>query len=277
MGEQRAVIVGIGSNLGSRQASIECAVRLLDAHPQLEVEATSPTYETEPVGPSQPRFLNAAARIISSLDPVDLLDALLTMERRLGRERDRVERWGPRSLDLDLLWDARGSHKSDRLRVPHAALEQRSFALTPLLDVAPELRRRYGVALDRAGGMLTPWDRAPTRVVHRDRFDHDVEVEADSIADACALAAFRDPPTLVTSTKTRNVDSSASAFATALRELFASGFDVGCAAVSHCSNTQWIVHFHGTNQAIPHAHDVRFATTSGERRLHRAHMSLRIA
>src|SRR5918995_387507 len=97
-----SAFIGIGANLGDRKRSIEDALRLLDAHAGLDVVAVSAIRETEPVGVvDQPRFLNAAAKLETRLSPRQLLDRLLGVERELGRVR--VERYGPRTIDLDLL------------------------------------------------------------------------------------------------------------------------------------------------------------------------------
>lgn len=145
-------IVGVGSNLGQRETTIAAARTMLDSVEAIVVEAMSPFYETEPVGPPQPRYLNAAMRIRTDLSPVALLDALLRVERSLGRCRDPSLRWGPRTIDLDLLWCDHGEVRFPRLTVPHPELEKRAFALAPLLDVAPELVPRYSEPLMALGG-----------------------------------------------------------------------------------------------------------------------------
>jgi 2-amino-4-hydroxy-6-hydroxymethyldihydropteridine diphosphokinase len=127
-------VIGLGSNLGDRRALLDAARRELTALGA--VNAFSPLYETEPVGPPQPLFLNAAVLLTTATSPLDLLDELLGVERRLGRVRD--ERWGPRLIDLDILWIATGSFDSPRLTVPHPELRNRAFALRPLLDVRPD-------------------------------------------------------------------------------------------------------------------------------------------
>jgi 2-amino-4-hydroxy-6-hydroxymethyldihydropteridine diphosphokinase len=137
--------VGLGSNLGDRQRSLEGALRTLSARPEVRVLAVSPVYETDPVGVlDQPRFLNAAARLTTSLDARALLNALLETERRMGRVRDR--RWGPRTLDLDLLLYGDGVICEEGLVVPHPLLTERPFVLAPLCDldgaaVHPVLKR----------------------------------------------------------------------------------------------------------------------------------------
>jgi 2-amino-4-hydroxy-6-hydroxymethyldihydropteridine diphosphokinase len=130
--------VGIGSNLGDRETNLRRAVDLLSAEEGIEVVAVSEIRETEPVGPvEQGPFLNGAVKVETSLGPRELLDRLLSVENRLGRVRS--ERWGPRTIDLDLL--LYGSNRIDEpgLAVPHPRLHERRFALEPLLDLDPAL------------------------------------------------------------------------------------------------------------------------------------------
>lgn len=142
-------VVGLGSNLGSREECLRAALDLLEATEGVRLVACSRLYCTEPVGPPQPCFLNAAVRLETRFGPRPLLARLLAVEAELGRVRD--VRWGPRVLDLDVLWSDQPVEAPD-LHVPHPRLEQRPFALAPLLDVAPELEPAYGPALARAGG-----------------------------------------------------------------------------------------------------------------------------
>lgn len=137
--------VGLGSNLGDRGGAMEQALRSLAGHPGIRVLAVSPLYETDPVGVlDQPRFLNAAARLATSLKARALLDALLETERDMGRIRDR--KWGPRNIDLDLLLYADCVIREEGLVVPHPLLTERLFVLAPLCDlddatVHPVLKR----------------------------------------------------------------------------------------------------------------------------------------
>ena len=125
--------VGVGANLGDREATIGAA---LDALPG--VVAVSALRETDPVGVvDQPRFLNGAAALETELDARGLLETLLAVERELGRERG--ERWGPRTIDLDLLLYGDETIDESGLTVPHPRLHERRFALEPLLDLDPEL------------------------------------------------------------------------------------------------------------------------------------------
>jgi 2-amino-4-hydroxy-6-hydroxymethyldihydropteridine diphosphokinase len=127
-------VVGLGANLGDRSATLSGAVRALAARGH--VSAVSALYRTAPVGgPLQPDFLNAAVRLEYPGAPEALLAALLEIERGFGRERR--ERWGPRLLDLDLLWIMDRPVRTATLEVPHPRLAERTFALDPLLDVAP--------------------------------------------------------------------------------------------------------------------------------------------
>jgi 2-amino-4-hydroxy-6-hydroxymethyldihydropteridine diphosphokinase len=128
-------VIGLGANLGDRRAALVWAVRRCADLGQLI--AVSSLYETDPVGgPPQPDFLNAAVRLSTVLGPEPLFARLLELERRAGRERR--ERWGPRTLDLDLLWIRGLRLDCGHLRVPHPHLESRPFALMPLVEVAPD-------------------------------------------------------------------------------------------------------------------------------------------
>jgi 2-amino-4-hydroxy-6-hydroxymethyldihydropteridine diphosphokinase len=124
--------VGLGANLGDREATIRAA---LEALPGLV--AVSSLRETDPVGVTdQPRFLNGVAAVETELSARELLDALLEIERELGRERR--ERWGPRTIDLDLLLFGEEQIDERGLSVPHPRLHERRFALEPLSELAPD-------------------------------------------------------------------------------------------------------------------------------------------
>lgn len=133
-------VVGLGSNLGERRELLAGAVA--GCARLGELAGVSWLYETDPIGPPQPVYLNAALRLRTELAPEALLDALLELERAAGRRRR--ERWGPRTLDLDVLWIAGCAVRSPRLTVPHPRLAERAFALLPLLDVAPDARAPDG-------------------------------------------------------------------------------------------------------------------------------------
>jgi 2-amino-4-hydroxy-6-hydroxymethyldihydropteridine diphosphokinase len=128
-------VIGLGSNLGDRRAALCRAARACARLGRLV--AVSALYETRPVGgPEQPDYLNAALRLHTDLEPEALWGALADIERGAGRAR--AERWGPRTLDLDILWIFGTSHRSSTLVIPHPRLAERAFALLPLLDVAPD-------------------------------------------------------------------------------------------------------------------------------------------
>jgi 2-amino-4-hydroxy-6-hydroxymethyldihydropteridine diphosphokinase len=134
----KTAFVGIGSNLGDREDNLRRAVELLSAEQGVEVMAVSEIRETEPVGPvEQGAFLNGAVRVETGLGPRELLERLLAVEQRLGRVRE--ERWGPRTIDLDLLLYGDEAVDEPGLTVPHPRLHERRFALEPLADLAPSL------------------------------------------------------------------------------------------------------------------------------------------
>jgi 2-amino-4-hydroxy-6-hydroxymethyldihydropteridine diphosphokinase len=131
--------VGLGANIGDPAAALAAALAELAAEPGIELVAVSSVRETEPVGyEDQPRFLNAAAALETVLTPRELLDRLLAVERGLGRTRTGP-RYGPRTIDLDLL--LYGAERIDEpgLEVPHPRLHERRFALEPLAELDPGL------------------------------------------------------------------------------------------------------------------------------------------
>jgi len=132
--------IGLGSNLGDREAALEAAVEELRACDAVEVAAVSGFLETEPVGgpPGQGMFLNAAAHLWTELDPETLLDLLLAVEDSLGRVRG--VRWGPRTIDLDLLLYDDLVIETERLTVPHPLMDERRFVLAPLAEIAADVR-----------------------------------------------------------------------------------------------------------------------------------------
>jgi 2-amino-4-hydroxy-6-hydroxymethyldihydropteridine diphosphokinase len=130
--------VGIGSNMGDREAHLRRAIELLSAEEGIDVAAVSKIRETEPVGPvEQGPFLNGAVRVETELRPRGLLDRLLEIERRMGRVRG--ERFGPRTIDLDLLVYGDETVDEPGLTVPHPRLQERRFALEPLAELDPGL------------------------------------------------------------------------------------------------------------------------------------------
>ena len=134
------VYVGLGANLGDRESTIRRALVQLGERPGVTVVLVSALRDTEPVGVvDQPRFLNGAAMVDTTLSPRDLLGVLLDVERGLGRERNG-ERDEPRSIDLDLLLYGDEVRDEPGLTVPHPRLHERSFALEPLCELDPTLR-----------------------------------------------------------------------------------------------------------------------------------------
>jgi 2-amino-4-hydroxy-6-hydroxymethyldihydropteridine diphosphokinase len=130
--------VGLGSNLGDRAAYLLLGLSALSRLPKTHLLRLSPVYETDPVGPPQPPYLNMVAELETELSPKGLLAEMLRVEKALGRERR--ERWGPRTLDLDLLLYGDLVLEEAGLSVPHPRLHERAFVLVPLLDLLPEGR-----------------------------------------------------------------------------------------------------------------------------------------
>jgi 2-amino-4-hydroxy-6-hydroxymethyldihydropteridine diphosphokinase len=134
-------VLALGSNLGDREATIRAALEALDAMPGIRVEAVSALYETPALKPTgvdheAPAYLNAVARIHTVLPPHALLDAVNAVESELGRVRE--ERWGDRTIDIDIV-DVDGRETSDdRLTLPHPRAAERAFVLVPWLDVDPD-------------------------------------------------------------------------------------------------------------------------------------------
>jgi 2-amino-4-hydroxy-6-hydroxymethyldihydropteridine diphosphokinase len=132
--------VGLGANLEDPRAQIGHALELLAAEDGIEVVAVSTLRETDPVGyEDQPRFLNGAAELRTSLPPGELLERLLGIERSLGRVRGDGPRFGPRTIDLDLLLYGDEIVHEEGLEVPHPRLHERRFALEPLAELDPAL------------------------------------------------------------------------------------------------------------------------------------------
>lgn len=137
-GAQATVYVSLGSNQGESRSLLEQAVCALDALPRTTVVARSSLYRTAPVGyVDQPDFLNQVVALRTSLGPLELLDATQAIERAGGRVRG--VRWGPRTLDVDILWYDGRKLDHDRLQLPHPRLEDRRFVLEPLAELVPDL------------------------------------------------------------------------------------------------------------------------------------------
>lgn len=136
--------LGLGSNLGNRADTIDAALALLCATRGVSVLVRSKIIETpalvRPGAPAQPAYLNAAATVETTMSPRELLDAMLEVERQLGRVRSATERWEPRTIDMDLLLYTDRVIDSPGLVVPHPAMHERLFVLQPLAEIAPDAR-----------------------------------------------------------------------------------------------------------------------------------------
>ncbi|GGD08052.1 2-amino-4-hydroxy-6-hydroxymethyldihydropteridine diphosphokinase [Halopseudomonas salina] len=139
--------VGLGSNQAEPAKQLQLACKALDGLPETRLLSCSQLYRSKPMGPQdQPDYLNAVALIETSLAPLLLLDKLQQIEQQQGRER-KAERWGPRSLDLDMLLYANQQIDTDRLRVPHYHMHARPFVLYPLAELEPDLIMPDGTPL----------------------------------------------------------------------------------------------------------------------------------
>ena len=135
----KLVYIGLGSNLGDREATIRAALDRLDGQDEIQVVRVSSLRETDPVGYTyQPRFLNGVAALETELSPRELLERMLAVERALGRTRDGP-RFGPRTIDLDLLLYGDAVVDEPGLEIPHPRIAERSFVLEPLAELDPAL------------------------------------------------------------------------------------------------------------------------------------------
>jgi 2-amino-4-hydroxy-6-hydroxymethyldihydropteridine diphosphokinase len=130
--------LAFGSNLGDRQGTLSKARAILQRAQGIEIGKASRLYETDPLGgpPGQSPYLNSVLELRTELSPVELLSCCLKIEQQFGRERQ--ERWGPRTLDLDILFFGKVVSASPGLTIPHPRLHERPFVLMPLADIAPE-------------------------------------------------------------------------------------------------------------------------------------------
>lgn len=139
------IYVGLGSNLDNPLNQVNSAVAALRALPSTSLITHSSWYQSKPIGPPQPDFINGVAELRTSLSPETLLNELQTIEQ--NHQRVRIEHWGPRTLDLDILVWGKHTIDSKRLIVPHAYLKERSFVLLPLYEIAPTLQLPCGTHL----------------------------------------------------------------------------------------------------------------------------------
>lgn len=167
MTETRAFL-GLGGNLGNPRSAMRAALARLGEGDDTRIGAVSSLYSTPPWGKTdQPDFLNAVAEVFTTLTPSALLARCLATERAL--KRVRAERWGPRLIDMDVLWFGGQSIDHDGLTIPHPRMTERAFVMVPLAEIAPELlvgetnARSAADALDRSGITIAAargWDRA---------------------------------------------------------------------------------------------------------------------
>lgn len=153
-GRSNRVFVGLGGNLGDPARTMGAALRLLDADGETGVVAVSSLYRTPPWGKTdQPDFLNTAAELATGLSPHALLDLCMETERRLKRVRE--ERWGPRTIDIDILvFGERAIHETE-LAVPHPRMLERPFVMVPLAEIAPDLILSGSSVAERLAAMDT--------------------------------------------------------------------------------------------------------------------------
>jgi len=128
--------IALGSNLGDSRAILEAAIVMLAKTPGITVTSQSSWYRTAPIGPPQPDYLNGCVILDVQLTPHDLLQTLLSIEKQFGRERR--ERWGPRTLDLDILLFDNLIIDTPTLQIPHPRMTERAFVLVPLAEIAPD-------------------------------------------------------------------------------------------------------------------------------------------
>ncbi|QLK85313.1 2-amino-4-hydroxy-6-hydroxymethyldihydropteridine diphosphokinase [Staphylococcus sp. 17KM0847] len=132
------VYLGLGGNIGDREQQLRAAIEHLNAYKEIEVISISPIYETKPVGyVEQPDFLNVCVCIETTLKPHDLLAIGLAVEAELHRVRD--VRWGPRTIDIDILLYGDDVIETSQLVVPHPRMTERAFVMIPLNDIAPDV------------------------------------------------------------------------------------------------------------------------------------------
>lgn len=132
----RSSAIALGSNLGDSRSILVSAINRLQMHPQIEILAVSNWYLTKPIGPPQPDYLNGCVTIRTSLTPLELLRVLQAIEAEFGRVRQ--ERWGARTLDLDLLLYETQIIDAPTLQLPHPRMVERAFVLVPLAEIAPD-------------------------------------------------------------------------------------------------------------------------------------------
>ena len=139
--------IGLGSNIDVPETQINTALVNIQAHEQISIQQCSHLYASAPMGPkNQPDYINAVCKITTSLTPIELLDVLQNIEHE--HERKRVgERWGPRTLDLDILLFNNLTMDNDRLTLPHYGMAQREFVMVPLFEIEPDMIMNNGKSI----------------------------------------------------------------------------------------------------------------------------------
>lgn len=130
------IAIALGSNLGDSPRILAAAIAQLSVTPKIQLTAVSSWYRTKAVGPPQPDYINGCAILQTEMSPQLLLETLLAIEQQFGRVRQ--ERWGPRSLDLDLLLYDQMILDTPTLQIPHPRMQERAFVLVPLAEIAPD-------------------------------------------------------------------------------------------------------------------------------------------
>lgn len=162
------VFVAVGANLGDRESTLAAVIRALEVEPDVLLLAASTVYETDPIGPGeQAAYLNAVIGLRTWLSPIELLHRLQDIERMLGRDRSAAAvRWGPRTIDLDLLFYGDRVIEMPELIVPHPRAHERAFVLMPLVELAPDyVHPRLGATIEAIAATLLgaaglrPWRR----------------------------------------------------------------------------------------------------------------------
>lgn len=134
----KQAFLSLGSNMGNRTELLKTAVKALNRHPKVHIQKESSYYETDPVGyTDQNKFMNEVIEIATDLDPDSLLSYCLNIEEELGRVR--LKRWGPRTIDIDILLYEGFVSSNDRLTIPHPRMTERQFVLIPLNEIAPNI------------------------------------------------------------------------------------------------------------------------------------------
>jgi len=179
------VYVAVGANLGDREETFASVIRSIELESDLQLLAASSVFETEPLGPEgQPTYLNAALSLRSWLGPIELLGCLQAIESHLGRDRSReVVRWGPRAVDLDIIFFGDRCIQHPDLIVPHPRAHERAFVMAPLAELAPNFCHPVSgtevaeiAAATMGGGDILIWPRprgwpAPDRMANQSSAD----------------------------------------------------------------------------------------------------------